>query len=391
MLSEIAYKLQILLGGFSPLRKLNIYHNREGNPKGRALVSYMPLPVMGDAAYFRGHSNVWESAEIVRILNQLGYAVDLIHWKDAKFVSPREYDAIFDIHGNLTRYATLESRTIFHVTGSNPEFSNRAEEQRLNALRERRGVLLAPRRSIGDEERRTFAGNLARADLITLIGNEVTSATFPVSIQGKIHRVVATGSYLPITRDAGSFSPGKEFLWFNGAGAVHKGLDLAIEVFARNPELVLHLVGPYLKEKDFVMAYRRELTESPNIHSHGFVYPASRKFRDITSRVTAFISPSCSEGISTSAITCMQYGMIPLISERSGINLPPGVGSLFSDCSIEEIETAVLAVAAKNEDEIRKECARGQIFASQTFSREEFSRQMMKALQSLLHCWGEEK
>lgn len=388
MLIEVSYKLQILLGGLMPRRLQDRYRDRERKPKGKVLVSYMPLPVIGDAADFRGHSNLWESSEIVRIFNRLGYSVDLIHWRDTSFVPRGKYTAVFDIHGNLGRYAAPGIRTIFHVTGSNPEFSNRAEEERLAALRERRGVLLAPRRSIGGEELNIFSENLERADSVTLIGNEVTAATFPDRLRGKIRPLIATGSHMPVVRDLGSFRGGKEFLWFNGYGAVHKGLDLTLEVFARNPGLVLHLVGPYLKEKDFVSEYRRELCELPNIRSHGFIYPGSGRFRAITERVAAFVSPSCSEGISTSAITCMQYGMIPIISERSGINLPQGVGTLLRDCSMEEIEAAVLETAAKGAGEIRDECARSQSFAERAYSRAVFSREMEDAMLSCLQGEG---
>ena len=361
-----------------------MYTNRDMEPVGHVLLSYVPLPLVGEAGRFRGHSNVWECAEIVNILNSLGYAVDLISWQDAAFVPRREYDVVFDIHRNLSRYAGPGSRTVFHVTGSNPFYSNDAELCRLDELRERRGVRLDPRRSVGKDDLQIFAENLERADLITLIGNEVTEATYQQSLRPKIRRVIATGAYLPEETLTGRSPAGREFLWFNGTGAVHKGLDLTLEVFARHPELVLHLVGPYLKEQDFIAAYRNELTDCPNILSHGFLYPASRKFRQIAERVCAFVSPSCSEGISTSAITCMQLGMIPVLSAQSGISLPPDIGCQLQECTIDAIEAAVIAVAARSDDEVRQEAARIREFARDTYSRERFSEQMKRALVSLL-------
>lgn len=384
MLSEVTYKIQTILNNIRPQRALDLYYNRDLKPLGHVLVSYVPLPLVGDVTRFRGHSNIWECAEIVRIFNRLGYAVDLISWQDTTFVPCRDYVAVFDIHRNLTRYAGPGTRTIFHVTGSNPVFSNMAEQRRLVDLRERRGVILSPRRSVGEKDLRIFADNLERADLITLIGNEVTEATFPSVYQDKIFRVIATGAYLPDSWNPFQRAAGREFLWFNGSGAVHKGLDLTLEVFARHPDLVLHLVGPYLKEKDFVDAYRHELMDCPNIRSHGFLYPASRKFQEIVARVNAFVSPSCSEGISTSAITCMQLGMVPVISTNSGITLPPDCGYLLQECTIEKIESAVLAVAAKKDEELREEGDRSRAFAAETFSRKEFYRIMEKTLLSQL-------
>jgi glycosyltransferase involved in cell wall biosynthesis len=384
MLSELVYKLQTLFQGLKPLRALDLYDSRAGEPRGHALVSYVPLPMLGAVDRFQGHSNVWECAEIVRIFNRLGYMVDLISWQDTAFVPRWDYDVVFDIHRNLSRFAGPTTRAVFHVTGSNPVFSNGAEARRLAELLERRGVSLAPCRSVCAEDLRIFAENLERADLITLIGNEVTESTFPSHLRGRIRRVTATGAFLPEEAQRGRSSVGREFLWFNGTGAVHKGLDLTLEVFTRHPELVLHLVGPYLKEIDFVDAYRRELTECPNIRSHGFLYPASRKFRQIADRVSFFVSPSCSEGISTSAITCMQMGMIPVVSANTGITLPPDSGCLLQECSVEVIESAVLAVTAKGDNLVREESTRIRDFARETFSREQFYEKMMFALHSLL-------
>ena len=384
-LGELVYKVQRACRRYLPRRILNIYPTGGGRPRGRALVSYLPLPLVGDPAFFRGHSNVWESSEIVRIFNRLGYAVDLIAWDDTSFVPATTYDVVFDIHRNLVRCSSERTRTVFHVTGSNPEFSNRAEAARLGDLRVRRGVTIGARRAVGTGELQMFAENLARADLVTLIGNEVTAATFPVDVRMKTRPVVATGAWLPQSLENAPLNTRQpEFLWFNGGGAVHKGLDLVLELFASHPELTLHVVGPYLKERDFVAAYRTELFRTPNIRSHGFLFPADRRFQEIASRVRAFVSPSCSEGISTAAITCMQTGMAPIVSENCGISLPDNGGILLETCTYEEIEGAVLSIASTNDDSWRSMAATARRFAWETYSRKVFSRLMEEAIASVL-------
>lgn len=384
-LGEYVFKVQRACQRYLPLRSLNICPAGKSRPKGRALVSYLPLPLIGDPAFFRGHSNVWESSEIVRIFNRLGYAVDLIAWDDTSFVPTEPYDVVFDIHRNLVRCSGEKTKTIFHVTGSNPEFSNQAEAIRLRDLKTRRGETICSRRSVGTDDLKKFAEGLARANLITLIGNEVTAATFPDDIQCKIRQVVATGSFLPETVKSprGGIMP-SEFLWFNGGGAVLKGLDLVLEVFARHPEFTLNVVGSYLKERDFVDAYRTELFQTPNIKSHGFLFPADRRFMEIASQVRAFISPSCSEGISTAAITCMQAGMVPVISKNSGISLPNQAGILLTECTVTVIENAVLTVAAMGNDGWRSMVEKGRQFASDNYSRSTFSRLMEEAFVKVL-------
>ncbi|HIJ87343.1 MAG TPA: glycosyltransferase [Desulfuromonadales bacterium] len=384
-LGEYGYKLQRACQHYLPQRSLNIRPPGKATLRGRALVSYLPLPLLGDPAFFRGHSNVWESSEIVRIFNRLGYVVDLIAWDDSAFLPVTPYDVVFDIHRNLLRCSSEKTKAIFHVTGSNPEFSNQAEALRLQDLKVRRGETICTRRSVGADDLKKFAEGLARANLITLIGNEVTAATFTDDIQCKIRPVVATGSFLPETVKSPESGPtSSEFLWFNGGGAVLKGLDLVLEVFARHPELTLHVVGPYLKERDFVDAYRTELFKTPNIKSHGFLFPADSRFMKIASRVGAFINPSCSEGISTAAITCMQAGMIAVISKNCGISLSDQAGFLLTECTVAAIENAVLAVAAMEYDSWRSMSEKAGRFAREKYSRTAFSRLMEEAIVSVL-------
>jgi glycosyltransferase involved in cell wall biosynthesis len=384
LLTDLLRRTYRLLKERYPKRTLGIYSNGQAKPQGRVLVSYLatPVPLKQGSRHSLGHSNFRECAEIVLIFNRLGYVVDLVAWDDATFIPLKEYDAVFDIHRNLQRYAPVQARKIFHVTGSNPPFSNAAEMERIRNLEKRRGARLMPRRGVAPADLDTFEDNLALADTVTLIGNQVTAATFPESARQKLQLVPATGSFLPRMRAPEDFHDCKEYLWFNGSGAVHKGLDLVLELFARHPELVLHVVGPYQKEQDFAREYRRELTDLPNIRSHGYLLPSSEKFLKIADRVTAFISPSCSEGISTSAITCMQYGMLPILSRNSGITLSDSMGVLLEECSPVALEDALLCVCRKSGGELKEMLRESQRYALETYSMAAFS----SAMNGVLSC-----
>lgn len=377
MLSKITRNVKAFFKR-SPHDRIMDYFPSGEKPKGHVLVSYIPGPLLykKDDKRFLNHSNAWESAEIAKIFNRHGYAVDAISWNDTDFVPDKEYVAVFDIHMNLKRCSAPSSYKIFHVTGSDPAFSNMAEQERISDLKKRRGTEVSPRRSIKAADVELFHDNLAAADAVSLIGNEVTAGTLPKGSQQKLNLVGPTGSHLSAHRDSSLINIRKEFVWFNGGGAVHKGLDLVLEVFARNPGLVLHVIGPYLNERDFVSAYDHELTKCPNIISHGFLSPSSTKFQDITKCVIGFVSPSCSEGVSTSAITCMQYGMIPILSKNSGIDLDRDMGYILGECTIDEIEATVLNIVDKPESDIRQIIANSQEYALKKFSREAFSKNM---------------
>ena len=61
------------------------------------------------------------------------------------------------------------------------------------------------------------------AHSISLIGNRVTLSTFPERFRKKMHIVTVSGSRTYI-KNEGSLLPDKrEFLWFNGYGAITRG------------------------------------------------------------------------------------------------------------------------------------------------------------------------
>jgi hypothetical protein len=345
---------------------------------GRILLSYLAGPLKwtpGDRR-FDGHSNRWESAQIARLFAEMGYTVDAIDWDDRNFTKRSSYAGIFDIHANLERYADSNSVKMVHLTGSNLRFSNTAAQQRLDWLQSRRGVRLIARRNFPEKQIVEFERNFNVADVISLIGNEVTRSTYPEDLRSVIRLLPVTGSSLASVRSPEKVKFGREFLWFGGAGAVHKGLDLTLEAFAASPSLVLHVIGPYENERDFVKTYSKELYGMPNIKSHGYIDPSSPKFREITKGVIGHVFPSCSEGTSPAAVTCMQYGFLPIISVNTGVDLSPDMGILLKDCSIPEIANAVEDVASMDRKGLVEMLSKSQEYALTHFSRESFRKAM---------------
>ena len=354
--------------------------------RGRALVSYMAAPATwpADSPRFSGHSNAWESAEIVRQLRRSGYEVDVIDWSDRTFVIDGAYDLVIDIHGNLARSSRFISRRVLHVTGSHPQFSNSAEDDRLSAVQLRRGVALRPRRRVASEQVCAFDESLKIADVVTLIGNRTTLSTFPPEIQPKIRLVTVSGSTLSRVRSPEALPEPKEFLWFAGSGAVHKGMDLVLELFANHPHLTLHCVGPYRRELDFVRAYRRELFSLPNIVDHGFLSPSGERFFEIASRCCGFIMPSCSEGISPAAVTSLQFGLVPIISSRCGIDLPSDAGWVLDACSLDTLTEALAELCDQPLSVLRAIVGRAQSIALIRYSRMAFTMRLTEALSDVL-------
>ena len=345
--------------------------------QGRVLFSYLHYPLMWsrDDARFNGHSNKWESREIALIFTKLGYVVDAISYSDNRFVPTIHYDILFDISINLQRLAPLmdgDTIKILHRTGSDPYYQNRAEMERIRALEERRMMLYSPKRLVAYPD--LECKSLEVADACSLLGNRHTLETYPEVLRHKMKLVTVSASLLGSSvKVKPEYVPvRKEFLCFLGGGAVHKGLDLLLEVFAKNKNYRLNIIGNVASEEDFLRIYRNELLKAPNIKYHGSLTPDSRQFREVIKNVFCFISPSCSEGMSPAVVTCMQIGLYPILSRDTGVSLPAGCGITLESCSISEIENAVSTAYQTDTLELKNQISLTQRYALEHFSRDRF-------------------
>ena len=111
------------------------------------------------------------------------------------------------------------------------------------------------------------------------------------------------------------------------------------------PQYRLRVCGPVHGEQDFVSAYHKELFETPNIRTIGWVDIGSREFADITKQCIGLIYPSSCEGGGGTVITCMHAGLIPIVSYESSVDLN-GFGVMLMNCSIEEITRSIEMISS---------------------------------------------
>ena len=348
------------------------------NGRAKALFAHRARPLLWSEKdpRFLGHSIDWEAKELATGMHARGYdLVALSGWSPLMSgVDPGSgFSAILDENANLPRFAPhlLEgARKLLYLTGSYPRFMNEAENRRCRDLNERRGVAYAPKRQLREVQ---FDAALELCDRALIVGNAVTVGTYPLKFREKLWPISVSASVYA-AKAAGRLAPKeREFLWFFGEGAVHKGLDLLLEVFARRTNWILNVVGSVGTERDFVGIFRRELLETPNIRYHGFLNASSREFRQLVDRCFAFVAPTCSEGISPAAVTCMGIGLLPIISRNTGVDLPDNVGRYLETCSLSEIEQALEDVLSLTDVEVARQVAAAMEFAQTTYSRERYS------------------
>jgi len=190
------------------------------------------------------------------------------------------------------------------------------------------------------------------ADYGALLGGEFLVRTYAYAGKPLFCLPIPTVQTYPFDERKDFEACRRRFLWFGSRGFVHKGLDLVLEAFAGMPDYELVVCGPVEEEKEFAAIYRRELYETPNIQTVGWVDVTSPRFLEIAGRCVALVFPTCSESQSASSLTCMQAGVIPILSVEAGIDVR-GCGRLLEPATIEEIRRQVAAVAALPVAELR--------------------------------------
>jgi hypothetical protein len=357
--------------------------------KKRALYSYIDSVVKleDNSEYLSGHSNKWESREIAHLIMGLGYKLDCISWVDNEFIPSTKYDLVFDIYTNLHRlkdYYELGTNKLLHLTGSYGPFQNNAELERIQAFEERTGVKYTPKRQVLDIP--GYLASLEIADHCSLIGNQYTLSTFPEKYRQKITPIPDTSSTISLIKNSDNYiPPNKEFIWFFGAGGVHKGLDLVLEVFKKRKNFTLNVVGNIETETDFFEAYGPTLLNSSNINYYGYLDTSEPKLIEIFSRCFCIIGPSCSEGMSTAIATGLKIGLFPIISHNTGITLPVNCGFFLQNNTIEEIDSKVCQVMMMNDSQIIEQIHEIQELALLTHSRSNFTKLMNAYLLSCIN------
>lgn len=325
------------------------------------------------------HQNLWQVPELARILGEFGYNVDVANYNITELPA-KQYDLLIDIlpadqslyEGHL-RQGCLK---VVYATGAGPTWHNRQVMKRVNDLNTRRGAKLGTVSHVSVTEQ-----DISGFDAMFMFGNRFTRETFGTLAIPTIFPIRNTGYPFLARADCTGKSPAC-FLFFASKPQVLKGLDLLLEVFARNPELTLVVCSLYKTEPDFCAVYERELHDTANIIPVGFVNIESELFRKITGVCSYTILPSCSEAAAGSVLTAMSAGMIPIVSRECGFD--DGEVLHLEDCSISCIEETVKYYAGQSREWIARQSAQAIDVVRQRYSPGHFSESVRSALRGLL-------
>lgn len=322
----------------------------EGKERGCIALSYITWPFREgwDSPKARGHTNAFEVVAMAEAWLDQGFRVEVCDYDDLSYTPPTDCMVAIDLHSNLEKWKNNLREgcvKILHATGCHWRTHNKAELDRIDALRQRRGVSLQPKRQV--------APNLAAeiADEITVLGNEHTIGTY-VFVGKPITRIPISSAYEFAWPEDKNFEEAKRrFLWIGSYGMVHKGLDLVLEAFAATPDLHLTVCGRPEKEADFFAAYEKELTRLPNIHLRGWVDLGSPEFGEIARTHAAVVYPSAAEGGGGAVIHCMHAGLLPICTAEASVNTGD-FGISVDAAHPEAVRAAVENVACRPSEEV---------------------------------------
>lgn len=351
-------------------------------PQGNVLISYITSPFFLRAGQSvpNSHTHYWESLQIARTFWELGYCVDVIHWQNRDFVPNKDYAFFVDVRLNLERLAPLLNKDcvkIMHIETAHWLFHARAQYSRLLAVQRKRGFTLSPVKIVQPN------WAIEHADCATLLGNEFTISTYSYANK-PIYRIpISTPVVYPWPEEKDFEACRKHFIWFGGSDLVHKGLDLVLEAFAEMPEYDLTVCGPVQGEKEFERAFYKELYQTPNIHTAGWVDVSNAEFIAIANSCIGLIYPSCSEGQCGGVVTCLHAGLIPIISYESGVDVHD-FGMILENSSIDEIKNAIRSISDLRAQELKLMARQAWEFARANHTRETFAYEYRQAISTII-------
>lgn len=330
------------------------------------------------------HTNNWEVLEIVKILNKLGYWVDILD-RDINIRDVNKIEDKYDIFiglgaGDSGKYfADIAEKfkkaiKIFYACGPEPEESNRLIVKRYDYFYKRNpGKELRIRRTIDKVD---VPKALKNTEIIFCIGNDFSINTYK-KFEKPIFRInPSTSPKISTSINDLTEKDQRKFLYFGGNGNVVKGLDILIEAFKDLSKLELFICAP--KEDDFDEIYKEILSNSKNIHLVGFIPVAGKRFNELTGKCGYVILPSCAEGIATSGVNCMRKGLVPIATYEAGIDLKD-FGFLIKDLDIEKFKNQLKEISEISKEEFSKRVSKT-YYESFNYTQAKFSEMFEKSL-----------
>lgn len=356
---------------------------KQGEDNRYALLSYLPNPVQASLRYedINQFSNDGLGISWAKVLNSLGYIVDIISWDDTTFIPKKNYD-LFVGHGGknfeyIHKQLNHRTKSIYFSTGSYWKYHNIQEVKRFEDFKSRHGVTLRYDRYIHESEE--YANKIA--DGIICLGNLDCKKTYD-----KFTNVYNLNiGCFPDQNTRSSSTIGsnllrRNFLFLSGGGNIHKGLDIVLDTFSMNSHYNLFVMTRL--DRDFENFYH-DILKLPNINYVGFTPMRSKKYYNILDKCSYLVFPSCSEGSPGSVVETMQRNILPIVSKESHIDVT-NFGIKLENSTTSELQSAIDKVTKYSTKTFIKKANLAATTVKTRHSPENFEIELTKAVQKIL-------
>ena len=367
----------------SPL--LNIYGTNFGQ---NVLISYIRRPFKNGPDL--SHTNSIEVLEIAKTFKELEFNVDVVNYDYEGFLDYAKYDLIFGFGeplNNCFDKKRNDTKTIYYGTGMHICTQNHNSLKRIEDVFSKKGVWLIRSGRIVEK---TWSIQTSLVDAIITLGNEEVVESYKKFFMGKIYNIPAsyyeiinTESIKKILNEKNYEEAKSHFVWIGSSGLVHKGLDLLLDYFSVNVELHLHILGPVDNEPDFKKTYSKELYNSPNIHTYGFIDLKSQTFSDLMQKSLYVIYPSCAEGGGAAVINCMANGLLPIVTKESSVSIKD-YGFLIEEFTIESIDKTVKTARTTKAELLKENSIKCMLDIRDNHSIGQFSAKLKQSIKKAL-------
>lgn len=343
----------------------------------KILISYLDYDRTAySLRHANAHTNLQEMMQMIRLLIDMDFCIDVCacNNEEAALEMPSDcYDVIFGF-GDMFRLAKKrnpKAYAIMYMTENPYTVSRNGEQERIDYFYERTGKKIPFART----GKFYLENDESLADAVICLGekkyfnNDKVQRIFPSAFKNKKYEV----NVCEKRRNT-------NFLVFGVKGFVHKGNDLLIEVFQKHPEWNLYMCGREIHEE----CRRLGLVLPANVIDCGFVDVSSDKFLELIEICPFVLLPSCSEGMSTSLLTCMRHGLIPVTTQGTGMDELFDYCEYFEDYHLSAIESKIEALAGMDMEKIEEYSNSIYKYANETFALKSFTENFKKCMEELI-------
>lgn len=330
---------------------LNLNRNLLDKNQKKILLCYTIREFQMNVSNNISHANILHSLQMVKILINHGYAIDVLKTNDLLSVNKLQddYDLILGFGPVFEKIISdfNKGKKILFLTENDPRNVAIKYKEREDYFRLRHGS-------------RLLKYSLKRDNFYT--EKQIVNADIVIAMNSDYNLNLIKESGIPIYKinsngiknvnyiydNSRVFMNRNNFVWFGSAGLIHKGLDILIDTFKLLPDKTLSIYGVDLRELPII---NRRIPL--NVHLCGRVDVYSQEYiNEVLLKNTFIIFPSCSEGMSTAVATSMMHGLIPIITPECGFDNQEYFIEI-NDYHIESIIQTIKSLEIKTEKELK--------------------------------------